>query len=403
MKESQRYYIGILATHPIQYYVPWYRALAKCSGIKLKVFYCHRQSPQNQAEAGFGVEFEWDIPLFEDYEYRFLDNRAACPSPDRFFGCDTPEVKEVIAKERFDAFIVHGWYVKSFWQAINACRRRRIPILVRGDSYLLSNNMLIKEWLKYPVYRWFMPKFDGYLAVGKYSKEYYLYYGADREKIFFVPHAVDNEQFALSSAELMPEHKRLRKDWAMPEDAVVFLFAGKLISKKRPHDFIEALESAHKRSSKVFGLIAGDGPLRAGLESTIKKNNLPVSFTGFLNQTEMPKAYAASDVLVLPSDIGETWGLVVNEAFACGLPAIVSDRAGCVPDLIFPKKTGKVYKCGDIQQLSEIFVDFASEPVKLKKMGREARDKIKEYSISRAVENTLEAIRLCCRQRRIMA
>ena len=59
----------------------------------------------------------------------------------------------------------------------------------------------------------------------------------------------------------------------------------------------------------------------------------PASFSGFLNQTEVSRAYVAADCLVLPSDYNETWGLVVNEAMASGLPCIISDRCGCAPDL----------------------------------------------------------------------
>src|SRR5436309_3266717 len=108
--------IGLLATHPIQYYVPWYRALAQV--VDLQVFYCHRQTPQGQGEAGFGVAFDWDIPLLDKYQCCFLPNRARKPNVSSFFGCDTPEISQIIQRELFNAFIVHGWAVKSFWQAI---------------------------------------------------------------------------------------------------------------------------------------------------------------------------------------------------------------------------------------------------------------------------------------------
>ena len=79
--------------------------------------------------------------------------------------------------------------------------------------------------------------------------------------------------------------------------------------------------------------------------------SLPVTFVGFVNQSRMPEVYAAADVLVLPS-YSETWGLVVNEAFACGLPAIVSDRVGCAPDMIMDGLTGTVVPAGDIERLA---------------------------------------------------
>ena len=71
----------------------------------------------------------------------------------------------------------------------------------------------------------------------------------------------------------------------------------------------------------------------------------PVRLTGFLNQSEMAGAYALADVLAVPSAT-ETWGLVVNEAMACGLPAAVSDAVGCAPDLVDDGRTGATYAAG---------------------------------------------------------
>src|SRR3954468_15941109 len=82
-------------------------------------------------------------------------------------------------------------------------------------------------------------------------------------------------------------------------------------------------------------------------------SSLPnASFAGFLNQTEISKAYVAADVLVLPSDYSETWGLVVNEAMASGLRCVISDRCGCAPDL-GPEAGNLIFPCGDAQGLAD--------------------------------------------------
>ncbi len=389
---SKKCKLGILATHPIQYYVPWYRALARHPEVNLCVFYCHRQTPQGQAEAGFGVPFDWDIPLFDGYEYQFVINKSRHPNVYTFFGCDTPEIMRIISNGFFDAFIVQGWYVLSFWQAMISCWQTRTPLLVRGDSQLLTHRNLAKRALKYLTYRWFIPRFDAYLVVGKRAKEYYLHYGVRPEKMFFVPHSVDNQFFISSRIALESQRESLRQSWGIPKDALVFLFVGKLIPKKRPFDFLKALEMAGINVAGIFGLVVGDGPMRPKLEILSQHANLPVSFTGFLNQKEMPKAYAASDVLVLPSDARETWGLVVNEAFASGLPAIVSDKVGCVPDLILPGQTGEVFPCGNTEKLAEIFKTFALKREYLKDLGKKARQIIENYSIANAVDETLMAI-----------
>lgn len=390
MVKNMPYRVGILCTHPIQYYAPWYRALAQ--EVDLEVFFCHRQTGEGQAEAGFGVPFEWDTPVLEGYSYRFLTNRARRPNVFTFWGCDTPEIRDVIHRECFDAFIVHGWYVKSYWQAILACWQTGTPILVRGDSQLTTPRSAVKRLFKLFVYRAFIPRFDGYLVVGERNRQYYLYYGADESKMFFTPHAVDNEFFASTAADLRPERERLRTEWGIPPDATVFLFAGKFIPVKRPLDFVRAIEQAAQSNQDLWGLMVGDGPFRAEIETLIKQKGLPIALSGFLNQTEMPKAYAASDVLVLPSE-SETWGLVVNEAMASGLPAVISDTVGCALDLVKPGQTGEIFPSGLVVELTRILVNFAREPVRIQRMGINACSYIERYSVSNVAEGTLAAVR----------
>ena len=152
---------------------------------------------------------------------------------------------------------------------------------------------------------------------------------------------------------------------AFRRGAIVFLFAGKFVPKKRPWDFARALVGASSSTRRVWGLMVGDGPLRPALQATATAQGWPLHFAGFLNQTEMPKAYVASDALVLPSDGRETWGLVVNEAMACGLPAIVSDQVGCGPDLVRSSVSGEVFRCGDVDGLAAVLTRLADDPRRL--------------------------------------
>ena len=125
-------------------------------------------------------------------------------------------------------------------------------------------------------------------------------------------------------------------------------------------DFLKGLKNAREICAKksdtsnadLWGIVVGDGPLRRQMEEYAVQAKIPVSFVGFLNQGEISKAYVSSDCLVLPSDASETWGLVVNEAFVCGIPAIVSDAVGCAPDLIVERETGWVFQRGDWNELT---------------------------------------------------
>jgi glycosyltransferase involved in cell wall biosynthesis len=233
--------------------------------------------------------------------------------------------------------------------------------------------------------------FDGFLDVGQWSREYYLHYGVRRERIFHVPHVID-EGFQSRADNLRIERHAIRAAWNLPSDAITFLFAGKFIAKKNPMDFLRALEVAAASDVQIVGLMVGDGPLRPSCQSLVRDAGLPVTFVGFLNQSEIAKAYIAADCLVLPSDGGETWGIVVNEAMWCGLPCIVSDQVGCGPDLVAGRGTGEMFPLHDEAALAAAMVQFARYPEMRLACGERAMAVVYEYSIASAVEGTVNAV-----------
>ena len=108
----------------------------------------------------------------------------------------------------------------------------------------------------------------------------------------------------------------------------------------------------------------------------------PASFLGFLNQTEVAKAYVAADCLVLPSDASETWGLVVNEAMASGLPCVTSDACGCVEDLVLPIRSELSYPVGNIFRLQQSLQAVMANPPRSALL----EDRIERYNPLRTVE-----------------
>jgi glycosyltransferase involved in cell wall biosynthesis len=387
--------LGVLASHPIQYHAPWFRALAKVA--HLQVFFARQPKPQEQG-AGFGQAFKWDVDLLSGYESRFLQNNAHQPGVNHFFGCDTPEIAEIIGgrriedreQRRFDAFIVCGWNLKSYWQAIRACRRAGIPVLVRGDSQLRTRRsvlMRIAKELSYPI---ILRQFDTFLSVGQRNAEYLKHYGVATAKICFAPHCVDNEWFAARANNARVQKATMRASWNAGEDTMVLLYVGKFQSIKRPADILDAATRLRARGLQAIVVFVGAGELERELRDQTHRLRVNAQFEGFKNQTELPCYYAAADVLVLPSQ-SETWGLSVNEAMACGLPAIVSDAVGCAPDLIDEGETGFTFEVGDTRQLAEKL----EMSYKLKKNGHDFRAalaaKMRIYSIERAVQGTVEA------------
>jgi len=384
--------LAILTTHPIQYHAAWFSALASHPEIDLQVFFCHQATAREQAKAGFGVEFNWDIPLLDGYPYQFLNNVASRPSVNSFSGLDTPEVAGLIERNHYDAVMVNGWHYKSAWQAMRACWRTKTPVMARGDSHLHNGRHVVKRVLKWPFYHWFISRLDACLAVGKWSREYYLHYGAKPERVFLVPHTVNNTYFGEQAPQLSDQRGALRARWKLDATSAVYLFAGKLIDVKRPLDFVAAIGNAASAGARMAGLIVGDGPLRRECEDFVNRTEAPIRFAGFLNQSKIAAAYVAADALVLPSE-AETWGLAVNEAMACGRPCFVSDQVGCGPDMIVPDETGALFPMGDREALATLLSEYASNPKKLMSMNQAARSKAQEYTVGVAVDGVLRALR----------
>ena len=186
--------VGFMTTHPIQYQVPVFRHLAQQPGLDFTVFYAQIPDPVMQG-AEFNVPFEWDLPLLEGYNYRVLKNVARQPGVMTFSGCDTPEIADFIRKERFDAFVINGWNVKSGLQALWACRRNQVPCLVRGEA----NDLRERSWWKRRLQRWLVQQYSGCLAIGKANRDFYLARGVPERRLFSSPYCVENDRFALAS------------------------------------------------------------------------------------------------------------------------------------------------------------------------------------------------------------
>lgn len=350
--------LAALISHPIQYYAPIFRALsAQCD---LHVFFGQKVTPEQQAAAGFDKSFEWDIDLLSGYRSTFLENVASEPRPDRFSGCDTPEIGQFLRRGGFDGLLVMGWYLKSHFQAIWAAKRAGIPVMVRGDSHLGMPSGPVKRLTKSLFFPSFLKCFDAALVVGARNREYWKHYGYPDARMFASPHCVDTDWFAKHAT---PESGvSLRRKMGISDSTPVALFAGKLIAFKRPGDLIAAAAQARKNGVPVEVLVAGSGPLEADMRTLAVSHNVPLHMLGFCNQSQMPAAYAAADVLVLPSSGRETWGLVANEALACGKPVLISDAVGCSPDLAANGRAGCTFPMGDVVACGQALSDLLSNP-----------------------------------------
>lgn len=363
--------------------MPWFQALADRPEIQLKVYFGMIPDKEQQGK-GFGIPFEWDIPLLDGYQWEVLSEKGNRKNK----AISVKRIVVALKESNPDAALLAGWNSPFLIKSLLVCRTLKIPLIVRGES----NAMKPRPWWVRLIHRAIMAQFNAFLAIGKGNEEFYNQYVKDAGKLFHAPYCVDNNRFSKQASAMVVKKSILRRKWGIPDDKICFLFAGKLIQKKRPLDLLEALKTIVQKEPKIHLLVVGTGELMEQAQYSVRKYSLPVTFTGFLNQMEMAQAYVAADCLVLPSDYDETWGLVVNEAMACGIPAIVSDRVGCGPDLVDDGFTGYVFPFGDILKLAEVIMSVALDQTKLEELALNALDRVQEYTIEETVKGTVAAV-----------
>lgn len=384
----------IAGSHPIQYHTPLFQALAADPDIDAEVLYLNLPSAETQG-LGFGMAFTWDIPLLDGYRWHLAASGRGRGITTGYRGVwlrhPMQELGFGAGRVRPDALLLTGWHFLGLVQLFIAAKLQRIPVLLRMDS----NHLRPRSLPLALTYRLLLSWVDMGLPVGRTNRQFYVRNGVNPSRLVDSPHYVDNDFFAGHADQLHPRRLELRRQWAIPSESFCFLFAGKLQPKKRPLDLLAALQllAGEALPASLHLLMVGTGPLEAECREFVAAHRLPVSFTGFLNQSAIPAAYAVADCLVLPSDHGETWGLVVNEAMACGLPAIVSDLVGCAADLVHQGSTGLIVPFGDRQALAAAMAQLARDPAATAAMGARARELVhSRYTIEQAAAGIREAL-----------
>ncbi|MFN7818340.1 MAG: glycosyltransferase [Cyanobacteriota bacterium] len=383
----------VVASHPIQYTTPIYKQLFKSPDYNVKVLYLTIPNKRSQS-LGFGKEFEWDIPLLEGYEHTCAVSECGKGLAFGFFGVRLKrpfsDLRRVTKTFKPDVVLYTGWHFFGMVQLFFRLVASNIPIILRMDSNGMKHRSSFNRW----IYRKLLSFIKIGLVVGTENKDFCLSLGMSQRQIVFCPHVVDNKFFSERAEKARCSLAETRGRWNIPRDSFCFLFAGKLQDKKRPLDLLQALNNIFRAHvGKIYLLMVGTGKLEQECLSYVMANKLPVTFGGFLNQTQMPEAYAVADCIVLPSGDDETWGLVINEAMSCALPAIVSDKVGCGKDLVHENQTGFIYRSGDIDQLSSLLEFMVENRESSKRMGRNAKKLMEErYSLNQVIDGIHEAV-----------
>lgn len=337
--------LALVSTHPIQYNAPWFRLLAEETGVEIKVFYTWEQSENNQKyDPGFGRVVEWDIPLLSGYEYTFVKNTSPQPGSHHYKGIINPTLNREIVDWGAEAVLVFGWPFKSHLACMKYFKGK-IPVLFRGDSTLLDEQLGFKRFVRRLFLRYIYSFIDYALYVGSNNKAYFKAHGIKDKQLVFVPHAIDNDRFVQKKEIYTADAEQMKRALGINAGDFVILFAGKFNRKKNPRFILELARRLPDIRLKF--LLVGNGELEESLKNEAEDDR--VIFLDFQNQSRMPVIYHMSDVFVLPSvGPGETWGLAINEAMACGKKVIATYKAGGAIDMIDDNVNGLVIDPGDL-------------------------------------------------------
>jgi glycosyltransferase involved in cell wall biosynthesis len=388
----RKYRTLIVVSHPVQYAAPIFRVMAQHPKLELLVAYCSLQGAEPGIDAEFGVEVAWDIPLLDGYPWIEMPNVSPKPGLGRFFGLLNLQLWNLIRTSQFDAVLIHTGYVyASFWIVAAAAKTSRTLFMFSTDASSLQPRDR-KQWkarLKPVVLPPIFRLADAIVVSSTLGQQLVRGLGIPEQQIVLAPSAVDNQWWSSQAARV--DKKLVRQQWGVPEDAPVVLFCAKLQPWKRPQDILQAFAIANVPGTYL--VFAGDGSLRRELEADAKALNVSerVRFLGFVNQSQLPAVYRASDLFVLPSEY-EPFGLVVNEAMLCGCPVVVSDRVGARYDLIREGETGLVYSCGNVDALAAILQNLLCDRVRLRQMGEAAYKRMETWSPREYVEAFVQAI-----------
>ena len=393
---EQKIRLAFIVSHPIQYYAPLYQRLALRDDLSIKVFFTWHAGQSTVEDRGFGIQMAWDIPLTEGYEFELVPNVSSDPGTHRFLGLRNPSLVERVLLWRPDVVHITGWAWISHFLALRAFRNKGIPTLFRGDSHLLDHSQSglrwwVKRLLLKHVYSW--P--NGFLVVGAANRAYYEAFGVQPNRLFLCPHTIDVGRFADRMNAFEQEAAQWRKQLGIACNRCVVVFAGKFERKKQPVELMRAVLAL--RNLDPVLVMVGSGELGAEVNALAAANPDRFRVLPFQNQSRMPIVYRLGNLFVLPSAFGETWGLAVNEALACGRPVLVSDRVGCAADVV-DTSCGQVFSAANPFALVLALSDMIGDRNRLSKMGRLATDRAWLFDIPRTEAALIHwVLRVCSR------
>lgn len=255
--------------------------------------------------------------------------------------------------------------------ALLYCRWTGIHFIIQSEGGFQGSGKGIKEKFK----KYIMENADYYLSGMGGDNDYFLKYGGTRDKIYWYPFSSMKKKDIDTLIINNTEKEKIRRELGLPMQFII-LVVGRFLDCKG-HDTI--LNVAARLPNIHFCFVGGE-PTKEYIDIINDKNLKNVSFRGFMDQERLDKYYHAADLFALATR-GDTWGLVINEAMARGLPVITTNKCIAGMHLIENDVNGYVVNVDDENELTEKIHILANNRKKIEEMKENNIKKIQIYSI----------------------
>ena len=273
--------------------------------------------------------------------------------------------------------ICGGYNYVASWEALLWARRHGVAFVLWSESNG-QDARRGRPWVEF-LKTYFLRHCDRFVVPGRASFEYLRSLGSPEASILTAPDAVDNSLFATQAENTRVHATEFREKLGLPSRFI--LFVGRLVPEKGIFDLLEAYAKLESSLRSEVGLVfAGDGISKEELVQQAKRISPgAICFPGFAQREDLAGLYALAETLVLPTH-SDPWGLVVNEAMACGLPIVVSSVAGCSADLVEDGWNGYVVPPRDSEKLSVAIDSLLRQPELKQTMSAHSLERIRKYS-----------------------
>ncbi len=301
----------------------------------------------------------------------------------------TPGVARALERARPDVVVVSGWSTFASQGAIAWCRLRRVPYVLVVESHDEGPRPGWRRSIK----RTFVPPIvrnsAGTLVTGTLARRSMIERGASPERVRVFANTIDVEGFGERADRLAARRPELREALGASQDDVVVLSVARLASEKGHDVLIRAVAAAE--DPRLVLVLAGSGPERERLESLGRELGVRLFLAGDTPWDRIVEVYAAADVFALLSE-REPWAVVVNEAAACGLPLVLSDRVGAAHDLLQDGKNGFLVPVGDVAAAAAALGRLAADPDARRRAGARSREAVRSWGYGPSVESFRVAV-----------